>query len=165
MALADMAASGDDDPLNEFTREGAERELKFRDRQLMQLRDNMLDLDELDDGVVLSDFTLDYFFDQLLRYLEKNKAALDATRDGAYAVTHNEKRPDETGVIFFLRQQNPSTDKREKKASPIYPLYAVYIRNNGDIRHGCTSTKQVLDLFEGAAVGKTEPATKTVHPV
>jgi superfamily II DNA/RNA helicase len=160
MALADMAASGDDDPLNEFTRERAERELKFRDQQLMQLRENMLDLDELDDGVVLSDFTLDYFFDQLLRYLEKNKAALDATPDGAYAVTHNEKRPDETGVIFFLRQQNPSTDKREKKASPIYPLYAVYIRSNGDIRHGCTSTKQVLDLFEAAAVGKTEPLRK-----
>ena len=160
MALADTAASGDDDPLNEFTREGAEKELKFRDRQLMQLRDNMLDLDELDDGVVLSDFTLDYFFDQLLRYLEKNKDALDATPDGAYAVTHNEKRPDETGVIFFLRQQNASTDKREKKASPIYPLYAVYIRSNGDIRHGCTSTKQVLDLFEAAAVGKTEPLQK-----
>ena len=160
MALADTAASGDDDPLNEFTREGAEKELKFRDRQLMQLRDNMLDLDELDDGVVLSDFTLDYFFDQLLRYLEKNKDALDATPDGAYAVTHNEKRPDETGVIFFLRQQNVSTDKREKKASPIYPLYAVYIRRNGDIRHGCTSTKQVLDLFEAAAVGKAEPLQK-----
>ena len=160
MALADMAASGDDDPLNEFTREGAERELKFRDRQLMQLRDNMLDLDELDDGVVLSDFTLDYFFDQLLRYLEKNKAALDATPDGVYAVTHNEKRPDETGVIFFLRQQNASTDKRGKRASPIHPFYAVYIRSNGDIRHGCTSTKQVLDLFEAAAVGKPEPLQK-----
>ena len=160
MALADTAASGDDDPLNEFTPEGAEKELKFRDRQLMQLRDNMLDLDELDDGVVLSDFTLDYFFDQLLRYLEKNKDALDATPDGAYAVTHNEKRPDETGVIFFLRQQNASTDKREKRASPIHPFYAVYIRSNGDIRHGCTSTKQVLDLFEAAAVGKAEPLQK-----
>ena len=156
MALADMAASGDDDPLNEFTREGAERELKFRDRQLMQLRKNMLDLDELDDGVVLSDFTLDYFFTQLLRYLEKNKAELDATPDGAYAVTHNEKRPEETGVIFFLRQQNASTDKREKKASPIHPFYAVYIRRNGDIRYGCTNTKQALDLFEASAVGKTE---------
>ena len=160
MALADMAASGDDDPLNEFTRERAERELKFRDQQLMQLRENMLDLDELDDGVVLSDFTLDYFFDQLLRYLEKNKAELDATRDGVYAVTHDEKRPKETGVIFFFRHRNASTDKREKRPSPIHPYYAVYIRNTGDIRYGCTNTRQVLDLFEAAAVGKTEPLQK-----
>ena len=36
----------------------------------------------------------------------------------------------------------------------------MYIRSNGDIRHGCTSTKQVLDLFEAAAVGKTEPLRK-----
>ena len=139
---------------------GPERELKFRDQQLMQLRENMLDLDELDDGVVLSDFTLDYFFDQLLRYLEKNKAELDATRDGVYAVTHDEKRPKETGVIFFFRHRNASTDKREKRPSPIHPYYAVYIRNTGDIRYGCTNTRQVLDLFEAAAVGKTEPLQK-----
>ena len=160
MALADTAASGDDDLLNEFTRERAETELKFRDQQLMQLRENILDLDELDDGIVLSDFTLDYFFDQLLRYLEKNKAELDATPKGVYAVTHDEKRPKETGVIFFLRHRNASTDKREKRASPIHPYYAVYIRRNGDIRYGCTNTRQVLDLFEAAAVGKTEPLQK-----
>ena len=158
MALADTAASGDDDPLNdEFIREGAAREIKFRDQQLIQLRDDVVDLDELDDGVVLSDFTLDYFFDQLLRYLEENKDELEATDDGVYALTHDENRPEETGVIFFLRQQNVTTDKRQKKASPIHPFYAVYIRSNGDIRYGCTSTKQVLDLFEASAVGKTEP--------
>ena len=161
MALADTAASGDDDPLNdEFIREGAERELKFRDKQLMLLRKETPDLDDFDDGVVLSDFTLDYFFDQLLRYLEKNKADLDAADNGVYAITHDEKRPHETGVIFLLRQQNASTDKREKRASPIYPLYAVYIRSNGDIRYGCTNTKQVLSLFESAAVGKTAPLHK-----
>ena len=161
MALADTAASGDDDPLNEeFIREGAAREPKFRDKQLMQLREDIPDLDDFDDGVVLSDFTLDYFFDQLLRYLEKNKAELDATPKGVYAVTHDEKRPKETGVIFFLRHRNASTDKREKRASPIHPYYAVYIRRNGDIRYGCTNTRQVLDLFEAAAVGKTEPLQK-----
>ena len=79
MALADAAASGDDDPLNEFTYEQAEMELNFRDAQLEQLRKEVLDLDDLSDGVVLSDFTLDYFFTQLLKYLEKNRAELDAT--------------------------------------------------------------------------------------
>ncbi|MCE2503765.1 MAG: DEAD/DEAH box helicase family protein [Chlorobi bacterium] len=160
MALADAAASGDDDPLNEFTPEQAQMELNFRDQQLKQLREDMLDLDELSDGVVLSDFTLDYFFDQLLRYLERNRAELDATPDGAYAVTDTRNNPAETGVIFFLRQRNASTDKGGKAASPIHPCYAVYIRNNGDIRYGCTNTRQVLDLFEAAAVGKTEPLQK-----
>ena len=156
MALADTAASGDDDPLNELTYEQAQMELNFRDEQLKQLRENVPDLDDFSDGVVMSDFTLDYFFAQLLKYLERNKAELEATPKGAYAVTTNENNPTETGVIFFLQQLNTTTDKEKKTPSPVYPYYTVYIRKNGDIRYGCANTKQVLDLFEASAVGKSE---------
>ena len=156
MALADATASGDDDPLNDFTYEQAEMELNFRDAQLEQLRKEVLDLDDFSEGVVLSDFTLDYFFTQLLKYLEKNRAELDATPDGAYAVTDYENNPKENGVIFFLQQRNASTDKQQKSASPIYPYYIVYIRNNGDIRYGCANAKLVLDLFEAAAIDKDD---------
>ena len=157
MALADAAATGSEDPLNESAYEQAQMELNFRDRQLKQLREEVLDFDDLSDGVVLSDFTLDYFFTQLLRYLEKNKKELEATPNGVYAVTHDEDRPMEKGVIFFLRQRNASTDIQRKAASPIHPFYAVYIRNSGDIRYGCANTRQVLDLFESATAGKTQP--------
>ena len=159
MALADAAASGDDDPLNALTYEQAQIELNFRDQQLKQLREEVLDLDELSDGVVMSDFTLDYFFAQLLQYLEKNKDQLESTPSGAYAVTDDGSSPAGAGpsVIFFLRQRNAGTEKREKTASPIHPYYMVYIRKSGDIRYGCANTRQVLDLFESSAVGKTGP--------
>ncbi len=156
MALADATASGDDDPLNESVYEQAQMELNFRDQQLERLREEVLDLDELSDNVVMSDFTLDYFFAQLLKYLERNRAKLEATPDGAYAVTNNKNNPTEKGVIFFLQQTNASTDKQQKTASPIHPYYAVYIRNSGDIRYGCINAKQVLDLFEASAVGKED---------
>ena len=157
MALADAAATGSEDPLNESAYEQAQMELNFRDRQLKQLREEVLDFDDLSDGVVLSDFTLDYFFTQLLRYLEKNKKELEATPNGVYAITHDEDRPTEKGVIFFLRQRNANTDIQRKTASPIHPFYAVYIRNSGDIRYGCANTRQVLDLFESATAGKIDP--------
>ena len=157
MALADAAATGSEDPLNESAYEQAQMELNFRDQQLKQLREEVLDFDDLSDGVVLSDFTLDYFFTQLLRYLEKNKKELEAAPNGVYAVTHDESHPTETGVIFFLRQRNANIDIQRKTASPIHPFYAVYIRNTGDIRYGCANTRQVLDLFESAAVGKIDP--------
>ena len=160
MALADAAASGDDDPLNDYAFEDAQMELNFRDEQLKKLREEVLDFDELSDGVVMSDFTLDYFFTQLLRYLEKNKAELEATPQGAYALADGGNDSTRPGVIFFLRQRNASTDKREKVASPIHPYYAVYIRDNGDIRYGCANARQVLELFESAAIGKTEPLQK-----
>ena len=160
MALADAAASGNDDPLNESAFEQAQMELNFRDQQLQQLREEVLDLDELSDGVVMSDFTLDYFFAQLLRYLEKNKAELEATPHGAYAVTDSKDSAARPGVIFFLRQRNSSSNLREKTASPIHPYYAVYIRATGDIRYGCANARQVLDVFEASTVGRTEPLQK-----
>lgn len=112
--------------------------------------------DDFSDGVVMTDFTLDYFFAQLLKYLEKNRAKLEVTPEGANAVTTNESNPTEEGVIFFLRLDNASENKQEKTASPIHPYYTVYIRKSGDIRYGCLNAKQVLDLFEATAVGKQD---------
>ena len=157
MALADTAASGDDDPLNEFTYEQAQMELNFRDTQLQQLREDVLDLDDLSDGVVMSDFTLDYFFAQLLKYLERNKAALDATPKGAYAVTDNRDRPTESGVIFFLQQLNLTTDKDKKTSSPIYPYYTVYIPQKWGHPLWVCKHKTGIDLFETSAIGKSDP--------
>ena len=154
MALADASASGDDDPLNTSI-EQVQMELNFRDQQLQQLREEVLDLDELSDGVVMSDFTLDYFFTQLLRYLEQNRAALEAAPAGVYAVT--EAATARPGVIFFLRQRNASTDPRQRMASPIHPFYSVYIRFDGHIRFGAANSRQVLELFEAATAGKDEP--------
>ena len=160
MALADVTASGDDDP---FTEEQARGELKFRDEQLLLLREEIRDLDDLADNVVMGDFTLDHFFTQLLRYLERNREELEATPLGAYAVTDGAGDPAadtlRPGVIFFLRQRNAATDRRQQPASPVHPYYTVYIRDDGHIRYGCANTRQVLNAFEAAAVGKTEPIT------
>ena len=156
MALADAAASGDENPLDNY--EGIQGELSFRAQQLKQLLDEDLDLDDLtDDGVTMSDFTLDQFFTQLLHYLEKNREELEQTALGAYAVVDSEK---DTGVIWVLRQRNASQDKQTQVASPVHPFYIVHVRDSGKIRHGCASVKQTLDLFQELSLGKTEAINK-----
>ena len=156
MALADMAATGQDDPLNpDESKASAGQELSFRDQQLMRLLEEVPDLDDLDDGPAMGDFTLDYFFAQLLRYLQQNRDDLEALPPGAYAVTD----PDSTagsGVIFFLRQRNASDDQ-DGMASPIHPFYLVFIRDDGNIRFGCANAKQALELFDKVATGKSAP--------
>ena len=157
MALADIAASGDEDP---FTEADAQLELNFRDEQLLKLRDEVLIIDDLDDGPVMSDFTLDHFLTQLLRYLEANKDALEAMPHGTYAVAPSE--PDaQPGVIFFLRQRKATpAETRQRLASPVHPFYFCYIRDNGNIRFGCGNARQTLAVFEAAAVGETAPITE-----
>ena len=134
MALADITASGDEDP---FTEGDAQLELNFRDDQLRRLREEILDIDDLDDGPVMSDFTLDHFLTQLLRYLERNKDALEAMPPGVYAVPEATANV-QPGVIFFLRQLNASEDPRQQPASPVHPHYFVYIRDDGTVRFGCS---------------------------
>ena len=156
MALADAAASGDENPLDNY--EGIQGELNFRAQQLKQLLDEDLDLDDLtDDGVTMSDFTLDQFFTQLLHYLEKNREELEQTALGAYAVVDSEK---DTGVIWVLRQRNASQDKQTQVASPVHPFYLVHVRDDGKIRHACASVKQTLDLFQQLSIGNTEAIHK-----
>ena len=155
MALADVAASGDEDP---FTEADAQLDLDFRDRQLLRLRDEVLDLDGLDDTPAMSDFTLDYFFAQLLRYLEKNRQELEVTPLGAYAVTWPADGPAGAGVIFFLRQLNASAAPKsgQRIASPIHPCHAVHIGYDGYVRFACSNARQVLEAFEAATAGKTD---------
>ncbi len=153
IALADSAASGNDDP---FSEDDAGRQLSFRNEQMRRLQQEVIDLDDMPDSVVMSDFTLDYFLTQLLRYLEKNRDELEATPDGAYAVAPAESR--RSGAMFFLRQRNAAeSDGRQNFASPIHPFYIVYIQNDGAIRYGCANARRSLDAFEAAAVGKSEP--------
>ena len=153
MALADVAASGDDDPLTE---EGVQMELNFRYEQLLRMREEILDLDDLDDSPSLSDFTLDYFFTQLLRYLDKNREALERMPSGAYAVTEEGAEPARPGVVFFLRLRTADSDPRQQTASPVHPYYATYIRDDGHIRFGCGNAAQILSLFESVAADRTD---------
>ena len=157
MALADLAASGDEDP---FTEDDAQLQLNFRDEQLIKLRDDILPIDELDDGPVMGDFTLDHFLTQLLRYLEANKDALEAMPPGVYAVaaSNPDARP---GVIFFLRQRNTGdAGPRQRLTSPVHPFYFCYIHDNGNIRFGCANARQALAVFDAAAAGQTAPITE-----
>ena len=155
MALADATATGHDDLLEQ--EESIQSELNFRDTQLKQLIENVPDIEDLDDSISMSDFTLDYFFAQLLRYLEQNRDELEATPPGAYAVVPSPPGENHSGVIWLLRQRNASTRRNARVASPVHPHYLVYIRDNGDIRIGCANTKRSLELFEDAASGHTEP--------
>ncbi|MYI87153.1 MAG: ATP-dependent helicase [Synechococcus sp. SB0672_bin_10] len=160
MALADLTASGDEDP---FSEEDMARDLRFRDAQLLQLREEVPHLEDLDDAPVLADFTLDDFLTQLLRYLERNRAALEAMPSGVYAVTEDatQKAPKaQPGVIFCLRQRNANPDKQPRTASPLHPHYLVHVQGNGAVRYGCGSARNILMAFEAAAAGQTRPITR-----
>ena len=153
MALADTAATGDEDQLNRDEYEKAqEQELNFRDTQLKKLREEVVDLDEFSNNVVMSDFSIDYFLSQLRRYLKGKEEQLKAAPCGIYALTRADD-PAHRGVIFFLRHK--CADKHG--GNPIQPFYITFIRDDGEVRYGYRHAKQVLDLFDSLCTGETAP--------
>jgi len=62
MSLVDIAATGEENLLETDQIQGLiEDDLKFRNRQLKKLQKEVLDLEELDENISLSEFTLDDF--------------------------------------------------------------------------------------------------------
>lgn len=167
MALVDISGTNEDNLLNkEQIQELVEDELKFRDKQLKRLQDEVLDMDELNEGgVSLSNFSLDDFRMDLLNFIEANRKELEAAPLGIYALVPHKLdstlfNPDASevvkpGVIFCLRQLGDSSGN--EKVNPLQPYFLVYVRNDGTVRYNFTHPKQILDIYRLLCTGKIEP--------
>ena len=106
MALVDIAATFEDNVLkNEEIEDIISEDLRYRDKQLLRLKDEVLDIEDLSDSVSLTEFTLDDFRLELLKYIEANRPR-SKPRLGLY--TWSRPHPDYKvigpGVIFCFRQ-------------------------------------------------------------
>ena len=175
MALVDAAATGTDDPLaldkTNGAREAAQHELSFRDRQLRRIREESLDLEEVEDGISMSDFTLDDFLVDLLNYLQENREALESTPFGIQAVVPPVPGggPGESadavparvppGAIFCLKQRNGE----RRTPNRLQPYFLAYVHDDGRVRYAFKQAKQTLTLFGALARGRTEALTELVN--
>ena len=170
MALADATATGLDDPLNqnerteEEHREAVQMELTFRDAQLTRMREEILDVEETDDGVALSDLTLDHFVADLLHYIQQSRAALEAAPLGIHAIVDahaptgadGPADPVRPGVIFCLKRNG---DVSERTPNRLWPYFLIHVRDDGKVRYTFKQAGQCLALFRTLAAGQPEAKT------
>lgn len=158
MALVDLTAAGDDNLLAQGQlAELISNDLSYRDKQLLALRDQVLDLEDFHDTVALTEFTLDDFRLELLRYIEANRQLLIEAPQGLYAVVP----PDpayasiQPGVIFCLRQQRDASGT--ERINPLQPYFLVYIRDDGVVRYNFAQPKAILEIFRTLCAERTTP--------
>ena len=158
MALVDATATGLDDLLAQETdstseQKTSEMELTFRDHQLSRMAKEILDFEEIEDSVSLSDLTLDDFVADLLNYLQENRKALEAAPLGIHSIvaegiTTNQD-PVHPGVIFCLRYDEEPAAKTPNR---IWPYFLVYIQEDGKVRYTFQQVPQCLKLFQALIV-------------
>lgn len=151
MALVDIAATGEDNLLQiddlENVTQLIEDDLNYRDQQLLQLQEEVLDLEDLDDSISLSEFTLDDFRVELMHYIDSNRKMLEDAPYGIYSVVvaPTDDPIVTSGTIFCLRQKRRSTGN--EALNPLQPYFLIYIRSNGDVRYTFTQPKQILEMY------------------
>ena len=169
MALVDIAATFEDNILqSDEIQDLIHDDLKYRDKQLLKLKDEVLDLEDLGDSVSLTEFTLDDFRLELLKYIEANRAKLEDAPFGLYTVVppSPEYKTIAPGVIFCFRQKlpTPSGDKATGSASdginPLKLYFLVYVLDDGNVRFTFAQPKQILEVYRILCSGKGEPYTE-----
>jgi hypothetical protein len=157
MALVDLSATGDDDLLN--ARAEADSDARWRDEQLLRLKDEVFDLEEAGGGVTLADFALDDFRADLLGFARINEQALRAAPLGLHAIVPSEVGGAtlDPGVIFCLRRRPPVSNSEQAKINPLDPHYLIYVKDDGTVRLGFGQPKPILEAYRALCLGRDEP--------
>ena len=161
MALVDLAATADDNVLkSENLEELITEDLRYRDKQLLRMKDEILDLEDFNESVSLVEFTLDDFRMELAAYIEANRQKLEETPLGLYAVvpTRSEYATVKPGVVFCLKQKEGAASN--EAVNPLQPYFLVYIRDDGEVRYNFTAPKHILEIFRSLCQGQDKPHRK-----
>ncbi len=158
MALVDIAATAEDNILQaKDLEELIQEDLRYRDKQLLRLKDEVLDLEDFNETLGLNEFTLDDFRIELASYIEVNRQQLEEAPFGLYAIVppHPEYQTIKPGVIFCLKQRQEASSN--EAVNPLQPYYLIYIRDDGVVRFNFTSPKQILEILRAVSQGKDTP--------
>ena len=159
MMLSDISATNADNILRpDEVNDILKQDLKYRENQLKRMKEEILDLEDFDENVSLTDFSFEDFRVELLHYIQKNKEKLKNLPIGINAVTSREVKIGEKitnfdeGVIFCLKQKNSSD--LSNKINPLQPYFLVYITFNNEIKYTFVNSKKILEIYRVLCLDK-----------
>ncbi|XVJ60002.1 MAG: DEAD/DEAH box helicase family protein [Tepidisphaera sp.] len=155
MVLLDISATGEENIIEETERDQM-NDLEYRRRQFEQLQNEVVDIEDLSNGVSITDMTLNDFRMDLTAHLKENADRLERLPLGIFAAASLDDLVEDDiapGAVFCLRSANAKF-----RGDPTYalsPHYLVYVSDDGNVRLNFTSTRQILDLLKKLALGRS----------
>lgn len=136
MKISIMTSTGDDDLINPEEK----GDLEYRKEQLKRLQEEVVDIEDMSNGISIVDLGLNEFRLDLLEYV-KNHDDLDKKPKGLHAVVPATSELPE-GVIFILRNVNNGVNIDNQNR--IHPFYMVYIGVDGEVICDYLNPKKML---------------------
>ena len=150
MFMVDMTATGEDNVLTNKS-----SDLLFRKKQLEKLQDEVVDIEDMESGVSITDLGLNDFRMDLVNYINEN-GSLESVPNGIHSVCEKvlEKGICE-GIIFVLKNINSGVNI--DNTNHLHPFYLIYIKENGEILSNHLNVKNTLDILRVISRGKDLP--------
>lgn len=145
MTTLNLVSTGDEDVLSPEL-----NDFNFRKRQLERLKDEVIDIEDTNENISLTDLNMNEYLYELSQYVKMNDVVKKMPK-GIYSLTDGEKK----GVLFCFKHRN--LEDKPKSDSSLYPYYLIYVDNNGDILYGNNQAREVVKLFRKLCYGKKEP--------
>lgn len=149
MKVSVLTATGDDNPLSAEE----QGDLKYRRDQLERLKEEVVDIEEMNTGVSIMDLGLNEFRLDLLEYINQGHD-IEHTPMGLHALVASDKDAP-PGVIFVLKNRNNEINIDRKNR--LHPFYMVYISKDSEVIVDHLDPKGLLDRMRHLCRGKSEP--------
>ena len=150
-----LTATGDDNLLSPEEKD----DLEYRKQQLERLKEDVVDLEEMNSGVSIMDLGLNEFRMDLLDYMNSNHD-VEHTPFGLHAVVRgNAQTP--AGTIFVLKNRTAGVNIDHK--NQLHPFYMVYIRDDGEVQVDHLHSKELLDKMRLICKQVSKPDVELCH--
>jgi hypothetical protein len=134
------------------------RDLDYRRKQLQQLQDSVIDLEDMSGGLSITDLTLNDFKMDLTGYMQDHKAQLEQSAHGLYSVVpldrHLRHAGLKSGVIFCLKSLDDTAQDNVEDSYSLYPYFLVYVGQDEQVIYPYTQAKKVMDLLKKHGLGQ-----------
>lgn len=149
MRISVLTSTGDDDLINAEEK----GDLEYRKQQLTRLKNEVVDIEDMQSGISIMDLGLNDFRMDLLEYIRQHRD-LENTPLGMHSIVPaSEDMP--AGVIFVLK--NISNEVNIGNQNRLHPFYMVYISEDGEVVCNHLSPKDMLDRMRLLCKGKDQP--------
>ena len=149
MKITIMTSTGDDDLINAEEK----GDLEYRRTQLKRLQTEVVDLEDMSEGISIMDLGLNEFRLDLLEYMKTNDS-IERAPHGLHAVVGSDAEHP-SGIIFVLKNINETVNIEHRNR--IHPFYMTYIASDGSVVCDYLNPKKLLDSFRYLCKGKHSP--------
>ncbi len=160
MVLLDVSATGEENIID--TQNPNEmNDLSYRAKQLKELQDTVIDLEDVSGGISITDLTLNDFRMDLMEYLKEHENKLQKSPLGIHSVVLNNTSNLELskGTIFCLKLLK---NEVQTENYSLEPYYLVYVDENSEVKLGFTSAKNILDIYKNLCIGEAQAIDEAV---